>query len=440
MKIAVIGTGVAGLGCAWLLDQRHEITVYEAADRIGGHANTASVAVENHAVAVDTGFIVYNELNYPNLTRLFDHLGVATDPSDMSLGISLDDGRLEYAGDSLGGLFAQYRNLLKPSFYAMLGEVLRFYRQAPRVLTDAGFAQLTLGEYLGRHGFSRHFAQRHLLPMAAAIWSCPPNQMLEFPVVSFVRFCDNHGLLKVSDRPLWRTVAGGSDEYVRRLAAPFREKVRLSTAVRSVRRSRGIVEVTDNRGGTESYDHVVLACHADQSARLLGDASAAEADILGRFTYQTNRAILHRDPRLMPRRRRVWSSWNYIARSGRDDEPASVTYWMNRLQRLNCRADLFVSLNPIEEPSDALVEREFSYDHPVFDHRSVEAQRRLPEIQGNGGVWFCGSYCGWGFHEDALSSGLAVARALGSAPPWHIVPTQASAVAPAEARLLEHAG
>lgn len=440
MKIAVIGTGIAGLGCAWSLQKRHDITVYEAADRLGGHSNTVSVVAENRTVAVDTGFIVYNELNYPNLTRLFNHLDVATDPSDMSLGISLDSGRLEYAGDSFGGLFAQYRNLLKPSFYAMLGEVLRFYRQAPRVLKDPDSAGLTLGEYLHRHRFSRDFAQQHLLPMAAAIWSCPPHQMLEFPVVSFVRFCENHGLLKVADRPQWRTVAGGSAEYVRRLAAPFRDRVRLSTAARTVRRFPGKVEVTDSSGGIECYDHVVLACHADQSARVLIDASSAEADVLSSFSYQTNRGVLHRDPRLMPRRRRVWSSWNYLAQSGRDHEPASITYWMNRLQRLDCEADIFVSLNPVEEPSAELVEGEFSYEHPVFDNLSIEAQRRLPTIQGNGGVWFCGSYCGWGFHEDAFSSGLAVACALGAAPPWQIDTTPAAEPATRDARLLEHAG
>ncbi len=441
MKIAVIGSGIAGLGCAWLLQPRHDITVYEAADRLGGHSNTVEVMGREGPVPVDTGFIVYNEVNYPNLTRLFAHLGVATRPSNMSLGVSFDDGRFEYAGDTVGGLFAQRQNLLKPGFYGMVAEILRFYRHAPKVLALTETGGPTLGAYLHRHRFGRRFIHQHLLPMAAAIWSCPPKQMLEFPAVSFVRFCDNHGLLKVANRPEWRTVVGGSREYVRQLSAPFRDRVRLGLSVTGVQRTSQGVTVTDIGGSTERFDHVVLACHGDQAARLLIDQSPGEAEILGSFRYQSNRALLHRDPRLMPRRRRVWSSWNYLARTGADSRPASVTYWMNRLQGLDGVRDLFVSLNPMDDPAAELVEREFWYDHPVFDHRAIAAQHKLPAIQGNGGVWFCGSYCGWGFHEDAFSAGLAVAKALGAEPPWPVVPTVAAAAAGlAQGRVLEQAG
>lgn len=438
MKIAIVGAGISGLGCAWLLNQQHDITVYEAAPRLGGHSNT----VEVMGTPVDTGFIVYNELNYPNLTRLFDHLDVPTKPSVMSLGLSFDDGRLEYAGDTVAGLFAQRRNLIKPGFYGMVAEILRFYRQAPAVLTLAADDSPTLGDYLRHHRYGRRFIHQHLLPMAAAIWSCPAEQMLEFPVTSFVRFCDNHGLLKVSDRPEWRTVDGGSQEYVRRLSAPFAHKVRLSTPVQSVRRSGFGVEVTDAAGRTELFDQVVLACHGDQAARMLTDATPGEADIIGSFRYQPNRAILHRDPKLMPRRRRVWSSWNYLARQAANacGASVSVTYWMNRLQGLQGAPNLFVSLNPLDEPDEALVEREFLYDHPVFDLRTMAAQRRLPGVQGAGGVWFCGSYCGWGFHEDGFASGLAVARALGVEPPWRTAPAfAADAVWPLTAAKLDTA-
>ncbi len=441
MKIAVIGSGIAGLGCAWLLQQHHDITVYEAADRLGGHSNTVEVMGREGPVPVDTGFIVYNEVNYPNLTGLFAHLGVTTRPSNMSLGVSFDDGRFEYAGDTVGGLFAQRRNLLKPGFYGMVAEILRFYRHAPKVLALTETDGPTLGAYLHRHRFGRRFIHQHLLPMAAAIWSCPPKQMLEFPAVSFVRFCDNHGLLKVANRPAWRTVEGGSREYVRQLSASFRDRVRLGVPVAAVQRGSRGVAVTDMAGAVERFDHVVLACHGDQAARLLIEKSPGEAEILGSFRYQSNRALLHRDPRLMPRRRRVWSSWNYLARTGADSRPASVTYWMNRLQGLDGVRDLFVSLNPMEDPAPELVEREFWYDHPVFDHRAIAAQQKLPAIQGNGGVWFCGSYCGWGFHEDAFSAGLAVAKALGAEPPWPVAPTAAAAaVGVAQGLVPEQAG
>ncbi len=418
MKIAVIGSGVAGLGAAWLLSQRHKVVVYEAEGRLGGHSNTVEVRGPNdRPIAVDTGFIVYNERTYPNLIRLLDALGVASEPSNMSFSVSVDRGRFEYAG-SPAGLFAQRRNLLRPRLWRMLRDLLRFYREAPGFL-DAP-EDLPIGDYLRREGYSPAFMDDHLLPMAAAIWSCSLAEIQSFPTKSFLRFNLNHGLMQLANRPQWRTVSGGSRSYVERIAAPFAAGTRLATPVAAVRRGAEGVTVTDARGQSDRFDEVVLACHGDQARALLGpDATPAEAAVLGDLRYQPNRALLHRDPRLMPRRKAVWASWNYLSGRGVDDERAvSVTYWMNRLQNLDPAVPLFVSLNPIDAPRDELVEAEFVYDHPVFDAAAVAAQQRLPALQGVNRTWFCGSYCGYGFHEDALQAGLAVAAALGCPAPW----------------------
>ncbi|HVJ53086.1 MAG TPA: FAD-dependent oxidoreductase [Aliidongia sp.] len=421
MKIAIIGGGVAGLGCAWLLGQRHEVTLYEAADRLGGHANTIDVPTEAGALPVDTGFIVYNEMNYPELTRLFAHLGVETTASGMSFSVSRDQGRLEYAGH-LKGLFGQPRNLFSRSFHHMLGEVLRFYREAPLWLENAGGDGSTLGEYLARNRYSDLFIDSHILPMGAAIWSCPVERMMAFPAASFIRFCVNHGLLKLGGRPAWRTVTGGSRRYVEKLAAGLEGVVHLSTPIAAVRPDGAGVTIIDREGAASRHDQAVLACHADQALSLLTD-DTPHAELLGHFHYQENRAVLHRDRRLMPRRRAVWSSWNYAADVGRDvgarTGAVAVTYWMNRLQALPRTApSVFVSLNPLLEPDSTLIYRDMIYRHPLFDHAAIAAQRRLPDLQGIGGLWLCGSYCGWGFHEDALVSAMKVAAALDCAPPW----------------------
>jgi predicted NAD/FAD-binding protein len=434
-----VGSGVAGLGAAWLLSSRHEVVVYEAEGRLGGHANTVEVPREaagrdGAAIPVDTGFIVYNERTYPNLIRLFETLGVATEPSIMSFSVSVDAGRFEYAGSPLG-LFAQRRNLLRPRLWRVLRDVLRFYREAPAFLGSA--EDLPIGDYLAREGYSREFVRDHLLPMAAAIWSCSFDEIRSFPTKSFLRFNQNHGLMQLRDRPQWRTVSGGSREYVRRLAAPFAADARLNTPVAAIRRAANGVTLTDARGHADTFDQVILACHGDTARRILGpEATPAEAAVLDSFRYQSNRAILHRDPALMPKRRAAWSSWNYLSGLTANEERAvSVTYWMNRLQNLDPAVPLFVSLNPILEPRAELVEMETHYDHPVFDAAAVAAQARLPEIQGVQRTWFCGSYCGYGFHEDALQAGFAVAAALGCPAPWaqEVVPASPAAgiVAPA---------
>ncbi|MGN6571377.1 MAG: NAD(P)/FAD-dependent oxidoreductase, partial [Pseudolabrys sp.] len=396
LKIGVIGTGISGLSAAWLLSQRHDVTVYERASRPGGHSNTVEVRSADRAIPVDTGFIVYNPKNYPNLTALFDHLGVPTKPSDMSFGVSLDGGQLEYAGTNLLGLFAQRRNLLRPRFMSMLRDLLRFYREAPAAnLTDPS---VTLGDYLDAGGYGEAFCRDHLLPMAAAIWSAPPEAMLAYPAASFIRFHANHGLLQLTDRPEWRTVEGGSRTYVRKLTAAFADHIKLDCAAASVRRTGHGVVVRDAEGGERQFDHIVLATHADEALALLSDADGEENDVLGAFRYSRNLTVLHTDARFMPVRHRAWSSWNFIGDRG-TASGICVTYWMNRLQSL-AGPDLFVTLNPARPPHAGTLLHSEIYEHPMFDTRAILAQSRLWSLQGRGNVWFCGAYFGAGFHED----------------------------------------
>lgn len=421
-RVAVIGTGISGLSAAWLLNKTRDVTVYEADDRIGGHSNTVDAPGPDGPVAVDTGFIVYNPPNYPNLVALFAHLGVATRPSDMSFGASIDDGALEYGS---AGLFAQKRNLLRPRFWRMLRDIVRFYREAPAFLQASrggacGADAITLGRFIDDRAYSDDFVQDHLLPMGAAIWSTPAADMRNYPAVAFLNFCKNHRLLELRGRPEWRTVTGGSREYVRRLTAPFADRIRLGAPVRELRRDGRGVTVATAEAGVERYDHVVIAAHADQALAMLADADAGERATLGSFRYTTNTAVLHRDESLMPRRRGAWSSWNYM--SGRDAEGSTkvaVTYWMNRLQTLDPGNPLFVTLNPYRQPQPGKTIQRFTYQHPAFDQRALQAQRELGSIQGMRRTWFCGSYCGYGFHEDGLQAGLAVAERIGGVPrPW----------------------
>ena len=419
MRIAIVGTGIAGLASAWLLNRRHSITVFEAEARTGGHAHTVSVPAADGAVTVDTGFMVYNEHTYPLLTRLFAHLQVPTQPTAMSFSASIGDGAMEYGGGSAGALLAQRRNILRPRFLRMLLDIQRFNRVGRRHLREQPEDQATVGEFLVRHRFGKGLADWYLLPMAAAIWSAPMACVLDHPAHSFLRFFANHGLLSISGQHDWRTVTGGSRQYVERLVAEFRPHIRLATPITSVCRRPWGVEIVDERGERSRFDHVVLACHADQTLAILDDASDRERALLSAFRYQPNRVVLHRDPALMPRRRSVWSSWNYLSRSTAEHAAAvSVTYWMNSLQNLATSQDVFVSLNPLHEPRADLVDAEFDYAHPMFDAMAVAAQARIAEIQGQGGVWHAGAWLGHGFHEDGLRSGFAVARALGVVPPW----------------------
>ncbi|MFW1677167.1 NAD(P)/FAD-dependent oxidoreductase [Pontibacter sp. JAM-7] len=420
-KIAVIGSGISGLGCAWLLDQGHDVTLFEKDDRLGGHANTVTCALDGQDVPVDTGFIVYNPVNYPNLVQLFKHLNVTSAETDMTFAISRNKGQLEYSGTDMSGLLAQKKNLLRPRFWVMIKELLRFYRNAESMCQAAEAQEMTLGELLERYGYHDAFVQDHLLPMGAAIWSTPTQAMLDYPASSFLRFCINHGLVQLSDRPQWRTVVGGSRQYVNAIQEGLRGKVRLNSLIHKIKRENGKVIVQDLHGNSETFDHVVLACHPDQAIKLLDQPSAQELELLSAFPYQRNQAFLHTDCSLMPQREAVWSSWNYMATGNKQDQQVSVTYWMNKLQPLPCNTPVFVSLNPQTPPQPDTLLRTFFYDHPVFGRNALQAQKNLWKLQGQQNTWFCGAYFGYGFHEDGLQSGLAVAEQLGSIPrPWHL--------------------
>ncbi len=415
-RLAVSGAGIAGLASAWLLRHRFAVTLFEAEPRAGGHADTQTVRLSGREIAVDTGFIVYNTLNYPHLTALFDRLAIASRQSDMSFAVSIDDGDFEYGGGDLVQLFAQRRNAIRPRFWSMMRDLLRFYREAPALLDSAG--DEPLGDWLDRAGYGAAFVQDHLLPMGAAIWSAPLSAMRDFPLRAFVRFFHNHGLLRLTDRPRWRTVAGGSRRYVARLLADLPD-LRLGVSVRALHREETGVTVRTDRG-VERFDRSVLACHADQALALLAPATPRERALLGAFRTQENVAVLHTDATLMPRRRAAWSAWNYLATSGGADREVSVTYWMNRLQGLDTPAPLFVSLNPPRPPADGRVLLTRRYRHPLFDRASLRAQALLEEIQGVDRVFFAGAWTGYGFHEDGIASAVAVATRLGVTPPWSV--------------------
>ncbi|MGQ0671728.1 MAG: NAD(P)/FAD-dependent oxidoreductase [Hyphomicrobium sp.] len=422
VKIAVVGAGIAGLSAAWLLSRRHDVVLFEREMRLGGHANTFD-AGPGGRVPVDTGFIVYNTQCYPNLVALFEHLKVPTAKTEMSFAVSLDGGAYEYNGNGVGGYFGQRSNLASPRHWRMAADIVRFFRMADDLRKSGGGETLSLGRWLEANRFSRWFVERHIVPMGAAIWSTPSARVLDFPALAFVRFFANHGLLQMSNRPEWRTVVGGSRTYVRRVVEDFRGTVAKGDAVVSVLRGPGGVTVRTADGHSSRFDRCLIACHADEALSLLTDADADEKALLGAFGYSRNDAVLHTDPALMPRRKHVWSSWNYRRGGGKGEGPpgVSLTYWMNRLQPLDTDIDFFVSINPDAPIAERSIVVRLAYSHPVFDGPAIAAQRRLWSLQGRRRTWFAGSYFAFGFHEDALQAGLAAAEEMGDIRrPWDV--------------------
>ncbi|NML28457.1 NAD(P)/FAD-dependent oxidoreductase [Zoogloea dura] len=418
-RIAVIGSGIAGLASAWLLSREHDVVLFEAGDYLGGHTHTVDVQVEGRRFPVDTGFLVFNRRTYPNLCALFSLLGVESVESEMSFGVSLATPDLEWAGSDLGSLFAQRSNLVKGAFWGMLADIRRFNRDTTRMALGGETPDIALGDYLAQQRYGEAFRDWYLIPMAAAIWSCPTHSMMAYPLATFVRFCHNHGLLQIFDRPRWYTVKHGARSYVDILSAAIGE-IRLNTPVLQVQREEGVGVLLRTPAGQERFDEVIFACHSDQTLALLGDgATQEERAVLGAVRYQRNDAWLHTDPCLLPRRRGVWSAWNYFSGHGLPGErPVSVSYLINRLQPLPVETPVVVSLNPFDEPSPQHVIGRYDYAHPVFDQRAIAAQARLPALQGRKHSWFAGAWTGYGFHEDGLKSGLAVAAALGVQAPW----------------------
>lgn len=438
MRIAVIGSGIAGISCAWLLakhaDGAHQVTLFEQNDYLGGHTNTVDVTLEGLTHPVDTGFLVFNDWTYPNLIALFRHLGVETAASDMSFGIKLLDaaghGQLEWCGSNdIRSVFAQPANLFRPAFLGMLRDMLRFNREATaladRAQGDAAQLPGTLGQYLDAHGYGAAFRDWYLKPMAACIWSTPTQQIDQFPLATFVNFCRNHGLISVNDRPQWRTVANGTRSYVRKLAAELSD-IRISARISGIERAVDRVTI-ESDGRREQFDQLVFACHTDQAMALLQDPVDEAVSILSRIPYQPNTAILHTDTRMLPDRKRAWAAWNYMAWhpqaagtriTSSGDAPVSLSYLINRLQPLPFSTPVIVTMNPLIAPDPAKVIKTIQYEHPVFLAGSAVAKRELRGVQGRNRTWYAGAWTRYGFHEDGLMSGIAVARALGARVPW----------------------
>jgi uncharacterized protein len=404
VKIAIVGSGIAGNVAAYHLCREHQVTVFEAAAHVGGHTHTHEIEHEGQRVAVDTGFIVCNDRTYPRFLALMSELGVELQPSEMSFSVQTPTG-LEYNGTTVNSLFAQRRNLVRPAFWRMIRDILRFNREAPRLLRWRSDS-VTLGEYLDANGYSTQFAEHYILPMGAAIWSAGTDTLRNFPARYFVRFFHNHGMLSVDDRPQWLSVRGGSARYVEKLTAPFRDRIRLRTPVENVRRTPAGVFVKPAGAEAERFDRVFFACHSDQALRLLADASTAERNVLGAIRYQRNEVLLHTDTRVLPKRRLAWAAWNYHL-IDRASERVAVTYHMNMLQRLSTHTPLLVTLNMNDRIDPRRILRQLSYQHPVFTREAVAAQERHADIDGADRAYFCGAYWGFGFHEDGVVSALA---------------------------------
>jgi predicted NAD/FAD-binding protein len=413
VRIAIVGSGISGLGAAWLLQQQgHAVTLFESASRLGGHTATVDVTLDGNTFPVDTGFLVFNDRTYPRLNALFAELGITSVDSEMSFSCRVDRAGLEWSGTNLRAVFAQPGNVFRPAFWTMLRDLMRFNRVTTALHAQGAVPAVPLGQYLRAEGYGTPFRDWYLLPMAAAIWSAPRRDILDFPLPTFIRFCQNHGLLQIVDRPQWKTVAGGARTYVDRIARQLHD-VRLATPVRQIVRHAGGVTIDSATSGQERFDHVVLACHSDQARALLGDASHAEDRLLAAVRYQPNRVVLHTDAALLPRAKRAWSAWNYLAVDDPHGErPVAVSYLINKLQPLPCRTPVIVTLNPPFAPAPGKVLGEFEYAHPLLDSHAHAAQAGIAALQGNRNTWYAGAWLGYGFHEDGLASAHAVADGI----------------------------
>ncbi len=418
LKIAIVGSGISGLSAAWLLSKSHLVTVYEKNNYLGGHSNTQDIKTkyENVNISVDTGFIVFNQYNYKNLNSFFNLLDVKTHETDMSFSVSVNNGSFEYGGASIGSLFAQKTNILKKDFWIMLLEIVKFYSNAE--LDKSKYGKSTISDYLKKMKYSDFFIKNHLLPMAASIWSAPINEIKQFPFSNFVEFFKNHGLLNLFNRPKWRTVVNGSREYVKKIISKSKFKIKISEKVKKVIRLNKKIRII-SEFGDDIFDHIIFACHSDQSLKILDKPTQSEKLNLLKIRYKENIVWLHSDQELMPRRRKIWSSWNYMNNIENKTSSLSVTYWMNNLQNLETRDEIFVTLNPIIKPKIEKVYKKLIYSHPLYDSNTISGQMGLLDIQGNNNTWYCGAYLGNGFHEDGIKSGLWVAESLGKKKrPW----------------------
>ncbi|MBC3875459.1 NAD(P)/FAD-dependent oxidoreductase [Undibacterium flavidum] len=418
-KIAIIGAGISGLASAYFLQKHHEVSLFEANTYLGGHTNTVDIQIDQKTLSVDTGFLVFNEKTYPNLIALFAELGVDSYATDMSFGVSLNDGQLEWAGTNLDTVFAQRKNILSPGFLRMLSEILRFNRDAESNLRACSQSGISLGQLLSTQKYNARFANHYLIPMAAAIWSSSPKDILDFPASTFLRFCLNHALLQVNDRPQWRTVKNGARSYVQKIAATLKD-IRLNNPVSAVVRTEAGVQIESPRG-IEQFDAVIFATHAPDTLRLLKDPSEEETALLSKVRYQANTAYLHTDVSLLPRNKKVWSAWNYLgtdSNTQNDAQAVCVSYLLNQLQRLDTETPVIVTLNPWQAPAADKLLASFNYDHPVFDQAAIESQRNLSQLQGKRATWFAGAWSGYGFHEDGLKSALRVVNDFQLCPNW----------------------
>ena len=428
LNIAVIGSGISGLSAAWLLSKSHNVTLFEKNEKFGGHSNTVKIAKgyfgKNPEINVDTGFIVYNEFNYPNLTAFFKHLNIKTEQSNMSFSASMDNGEFEYSGSGISGLLAQKTNVLNLRFWKMIYGIIRFYKSCPKEMYNKEIESMSLGEYLRINKYNESFIKDHIYPVAGSIWSATNSEIEKFPIKSFINFFYNHGLLElnIKKRPKWRTITNGSQAYVKKIIDNFSGILEIKNGVKSVTRCANGIIINAENGKENKFDHAIIATHPDEATKILHKPNKDEINILNKIRYEKSHAFLHTDHKAMPKNKSAWSSWNYKSSKNKHfDSKVSLTYWMNKLQNINYNYPLFVSLNPEEAPKNDSIIKELIYDHPIFDFNTIKAQKELLSIQGKEGIWYCGAYFGYGFHEDGIQSGLYVAEKLsGSKRPWTV--------------------